>query len=62
MSVPPDYRILQTMLDQSLPEESPMPRRAFEITAFERTSDPGLSSGDVVTIEAGNPVRRERER
>ena len=30
--------------------------------SYEHTSDPGLAPGDVVTIEAGNPVRRERER
>lgn len=29
--------------------------------SYERTSDPGLAPGDVVAIEAGNPVRRERQ-
>ena len=32
------------------------------IASYERTSDPGLAPGDIVKIEAGNPVRRERER
>jgi outer membrane lipoprotein SlyB len=34
MSVPPDYRILRTILDQPSPEKSPMPRRAFEVTTL----------------------------
>ena len=32
------------------------------VASYERTSDPGLAPGDVVTIEAGNPVRRQHER
>jgi len=32
------------------------------VASYERTSDPGLAPGDVVAIEAGNPVRRQRER
>ena len=32
------------------------------VASYERTSDPELEPGDVVTIEAGNPVRRPRER
>jgi outer membrane lipoprotein SlyB len=32
------------------------------VASYERTSDPGLAPGDVVTIEAGNPVRRQRAR
>jgi outer membrane lipoprotein SlyB len=31
------------------------------VATYERMSDPGLAPGDVVTIEAGNPVRRQRE-
>ena len=32
------------------------------VGSYERKSDPGLLPGDVVTIEAGNPVRRPPQR